>query len=40
LEFARLARAEVLQLDGRCGHMATSCEHATLFPAVRRFLER
>lgn len=39
-EFARLARAEVLELDGRCGHQAPSCERATMWPAVGRFLAR
>ena len=37
-EFARLARAEVLELNGRCGHQAPSCERATMWPAVGRFL--
>ena len=40
LEFARLARAEVLELDGRCGHQAPSCERVTLWPAMARFLGR
>jgi len=39
-ELARLARAEVLELDGRCGHQAPSCERATLWPAMARFLGR
>src|SRR5687767_4678617 len=38
--FARQARAEVLELDGRCGHQAPSCERATLWPAMARFLAR
>ena len=37
-EFGRLAGATVLELDGRCGHQAPSCERATLWPAVGRFL--
>jgi homoserine O-acetyltransferase/O-succinyltransferase len=37
-ELARLARAQVLELDGRCGHQAPSCERATLWPAMARFL--
>lgn len=37
-DVARLARAEVLELDGRCGHQAPSCERATMWPAVGRFL--
>jgi homoserine O-acetyltransferase len=37
-EFARLAGAEILELDGRCGHQAPSCERATLWREVGRFL--
>jgi homoserine acetyltransferase len=37
-ELARLAGARVLELDGRCGHQAPSCERATLWPALKRFL--
>lgn len=39
-EFAALMGADVLELDGRCGHQAPSCDRATLWPAVARFLER
>jgi homoserine O-acetyltransferase/O-succinyltransferase len=39
-EFAQLAAAELIELDGRCGHMATSCDKETLITAVARFLER
>lgn len=39
-ELARMAHAEVLELDGRCGHQAPSCEEAVLWPAVDRFLAR
>jgi homoserine O-acetyltransferase len=39
-EFARVSGADVLELDGRCGHQAPSCERATLWPAVARFLDR
>ena len=39
-ELARLGGAEVLELDGRCGHQAPSCERAILWPAVARFLSR
>jgi homoserine O-acetyltransferase len=39
-DLARLAHAEVLELDGRCGHQAPSCERGTLWPAVDRFLAR
>jgi homoserine O-acetyltransferase len=38
-ELARLTRAAVLELDGRCGHQAANCERATLWPAIARFLE-
>jgi homoserine acetyltransferase len=34
----RFARAQILELDGRCGHQAPSCERAVLWPAVARFL--
>lgn len=36
--FASMAGAALLELDGRCGHRAPSCERATLWPAVDRFL--
>ena len=39
-ELARMARAESLELDGRCGHQAPSCEQAVLWSAVSRFLDR
>jgi homoserine O-acetyltransferase len=38
-ELANLLNAEVLELDGRCGHQAPSCEEATLWRAVDRFLD-
>jgi hypothetical protein len=38
-ELAGLARAELLVLDGRCGHRATTCERPRLVEAVRGFLE-
>jgi homoserine O-acetyltransferase len=38
MEFARLARAELVVLDGRCGHRATSCERDTIRGAIARFL--
>jgi homoserine O-acetyltransferase len=37
-ELARMAHAEVFELDGRCGHQAPSCEQATLWRVVGRFL--
>ncbi len=36
--FARLAGAELLSLDGRCGHDAPTCEAEVLGSAVTRFL--
>jgi homoserine O-acetyltransferase len=39
-EFARLAKAEAFELDGRCGHQAPSCERATLWPLVTDFLSK
>jgi homoserine O-acetyltransferase len=39
LAFAALSHAQVVQLDGRCGHRATSCDKATLYRAVDAFLE-
>lgn len=36
---AAAAGAELLVLDGRCGHGAPACERATLAPAVARFIE-
>jgi homoserine O-acetyltransferase len=39
-ELARLAKAEVFELDGRCGHQAPSCEQAALWPLVARFLSQ
>lgn len=40
VEFAHLTNAALLQLNGRCGHQAPSCERKTLWPAVTRFLAR
>jgi len=39
-ELGHLARGEVLELEGRCGHQAPSCERETLWPAIARFLAR
>ncbi len=39
LEFSRLINAQVLVLDGRCGHRAPSCENAVLRRAISAFLE-
>jgi homoserine acetyltransferase len=38
LEFARLAGAEVVVLDGRCGHRATTCESEAIRKAIAAFL--
>ncbi len=38
LEFAARAHAQVLQLTGNCGHMATGCESQKMTAAVRAFL--
>jgi homoserine O-acetyltransferase/O-succinyltransferase len=37
-DLARIARAELLELDGRCGHQAPSCERRVLWASVGRFL--
>jgi homoserine acetyltransferase len=37
---ARMVNAEILELDGRCGHQAPSCEQKTLWSTVGRFLSR
>ncbi|MFP5205967.1 MAG: alpha/beta fold hydrolase [Acidobacteriota bacterium] len=39
LAFARLIGARTIVLRGDCGHIATSCEAATLDPQVRAFLD-
>lgn len=40
LEFARLQRSQVLELESDCGHMAPSCEYQKVGAAVAAFLER
>jgi homoserine O-acetyltransferase len=40
LEFARLIHAQVLTLEGDCGHLAPGCEAQKLNPAVADFLAR
>jgi homoserine O-acetyltransferase len=40
LEFARLLQAQVVLLEGDCGHMAPGCESDRMTPAVKSFLER
>ncbi len=40
LEFASLIHAQVLKLEGNCGHLATACESQTIAPAVAAFLEK
>jgi homoserine O-acetyltransferase len=39
LDFAKLIGAKTLVVDSDCGHLATSCDAATLDPAVRAFLD-
>lgn len=39
LEFARLIHAKTLELEGDCGHLATSCEAQRLNAAVAEFLQ-
>jgi homoserine O-acetyltransferase len=40
MAFARLLNAPVLELTGDCGHLAPSCEAATVNHAVAEFLDR
>jgi homoserine O-acetyltransferase/O-succinyltransferase len=40
LEFSRALRAEVLELQSDCGHLAFSCEVGTVASAVNAFLAR
>lgn len=39
LDFARLLRATVINLQGDCGHLATVCEKDKLIPVISRFLK-
>jgi homoserine O-acetyltransferase len=39
-DFARLAQAPLVELDGACGHNAPSCQRATLAAAIARFIAR
>ncbi len=39
-DWARWTRAEVLELAGDCGHLATGCEQKLVRPAVVEFLSR
>ena len=39
-EFARLLKAQLLTLEGDCGHLAPGCESQRLNPAVADFLAR
>ncbi len=39
LAFAKLLHAEVLELEGPCGHLEPGCEAAKVNPAIARFLE-
>lgn len=38
-EFARLAKAQLLTLEGDCGHLAPGCESQKVNPAVADFLQ-
>lgn len=38
IDWAKAANARLLELTSDCGHMATSCESATLVAGVRKFL--
>lgn len=40
LKFARLLGAQVLELEGNCGHLAPNCEQAAVAREVQRFLAR
>jgi homoserine O-acetyltransferase len=40
LDFARLLRSKVLELEGDCGHLASSCESQKVKQAVAEFLEQ
>ncbi|MDT7777698.1 MAG: hypothetical protein QOC99_210, partial [Acidobacteriota bacterium] len=40
LDFARLLKAQVLTLEGNCGHLAPGCEWRKMNPAVADFLSR
>jgi homoserine O-acetyltransferase len=40
LDFARLLKAQVLTLEGDCGHLAPGCEWRKMNPAVADFLSR
>ena len=39
-EFAHLANAKLVELDGKCGHGAPSCEKATLRAEIAGFLDK
>ena len=38
LEFAKLIHAQVIELEGTCGHIATGCETGKFAPDITRFL--
>jgi homoserine O-acetyltransferase len=40
LEFARMLKAEVLELENDCGHLASNCEEKRVAEALGRFLGR
>ena len=39
IEFAKLSRAQLLELSGNCGHNAPKCELAKIAGAITKFLE-
>lgn len=39
LDFAALIHAQTLVLESDCGHLATNCESAKMFPVVKAFVE-
>jgi homoserine O-acetyltransferase len=39
LQFAKLIKAQILQLDSNCGHIAVSCEASRIDEAIARFLQ-
>ena len=39
LQFAKLIKAQILQLDSNCGHIAVSCEASRIDETIARFLQ-
>ena len=40
LEFAKLLKAETLELINDCGHIAAACEGDKITAAIKQFLSR